>query len=94
MSIVLTLGNPGLKDRHWEKISEIIGFPLYPDENLTLAKILDCNLDQYVSEFETISDGASKELALEKKLFAMTEEWNELYFNLIPYRFNIKLLLI
>ncbi|VVC38387.1 Dynein heavy chain, domain-2,Dynein heavy chain domain,Dynein heavy chain, P-loop containing D4 domain,P- [Cinara cedri] len=86
MPIVLTLGNPGLKDRHWEKISEIIGFPLCNDGNLTLGTILNYNLDEYVPKFEMISDVASKEMALEKKLYAIAEEWNELYLNLVPYR--------
>lgn len=87
MPVILTLGSIGLKDRHWEKISEIVGFPIYHDGNLTLAKVLSFNLDQYVSQFETISDYASKEIALENKLFEMVKEWNVLYLNLIPYKY-------
>jgi len=93
MAVVLTLGNLGLKDRHWEKISEIIGFPLHPNQNLTLSKIMDYNLDEFVPKFEVVSDGASKETALEKKLHAMEEEWKDLYFTLMPHRL-IDLLLI
>ncbi|XP_050432703.1 dynein axonemal heavy chain 7-like isoform X2 [Adelges cooleyi] len=84
--VVLTLGNLGLKDRHWEKISEIIGFPLHPNQNLTLAKIMDYNLDEFVPKFEVVSEGASKETALEKKLEAMEDEWKDLCFTLLPYR--------
>jgi len=86
MAVVLTLGNLGLKDRHWEKISEIIGFPLHPNQNLSLSKIMDYNLDEFVPKFEVVSDGASKETALEKKLQAMEEEWKDLYFTLMPHR--------
>lgn len=86
MAVVLTLGNLGLKDRHWEKISEIIGFPLHPNQNLSLSKIMDYNLDEFVPKFEVVSDGASKETALEKKLQAMEEEWKDLYFTLVPHR--------
>lgn len=86
--VVLTLGNLALKDRHWEKISEIIGYPLHPNQNLTLEKIMDYKLDEYVPKFEIISDGASKELELEEKLNGMEEEWKDLYFNLLPHRFN------
>jgi len=53
---------------------------------------MDYNLDEFVPKFEIISDGASKEAALEKRLNAMEEEWNDLYFTLIPHRL-IELLL-
>lgn len=88
------MGNLGLKDRHWEKISEIIGFPLHPNQNLTLAKIMDYNLDEFVPKFEVVSDGASKETALEKKLHAMEEEWKDLYFTLMPHRLIYSFLII
>lgn len=62
---------------------------MHPNQNLSLSKIMDYNLDEFVSKFEIVSDGASKETALEKKLYAMEEEWRELYFNLSSYRFKI-----
>ena len=30
--IIQALCNPGLRDRHWEKLSEIVGFQLKPEE--------------------------------------------------------------
>ena len=30
--LVAALCNPGLRDRHWESMTEIVGFPLKPDE--------------------------------------------------------------
>lgn len=41
MPIVQTLGNPGMKARHWEKISDIVGFPIVVDEELSLEKVKD-----------------------------------------------------
>ena len=32
MPVIATLGNPSLKSRHWEQISEIVGFPIKVDE--------------------------------------------------------------
>lgn len=39
MPVIATLGNPSLKSRHWEQISEIVGFPIKVDESMTLAKV-------------------------------------------------------
>jgi dynein heavy chain len=39
MPVIMTLGNPGMKTRHWEKISEIVGFPIKVDINTTLSKV-------------------------------------------------------
>lgn len=37
--VILTLGNPSLKSRHWEQVSEIVGFPIKVDQYMTLAKV-------------------------------------------------------
>lgn len=39
MPIVLTLGNPGMKQRHWDQVSEIVGFPIKVDTTMTLSKV-------------------------------------------------------
>lgn len=78
MPIVRTLGNPCLKDRHWEKISEIVGFPMRVTDDLTLAKILDYGLEEYVPKFEVISDSATKENDLEMRLNGMMAEWKQI----------------
>lgn len=40
MPVIVTLGNPSLKNRHWEQVSEIVGFPIKVDESMTLAKVI------------------------------------------------------
>ena len=86
MPIIFTLGNPGLKDRHWAEISEIINVPIKVDPDLTLAKILDMNLGRFVSLFESISDNASKEATLEKAMDKMERDWADLYFTVNPFK--------
>lgn len=39
MPVIMTLGNPGLKARHWELVSEIVGFPIKVDSQMTLSKV-------------------------------------------------------
>lgn len=91
---VLIFGNLSLKLRHWEEISNIVGFVMNPNQMLTLDKIFGLNLQKYIRRLEIISDGASKEAYLEKKLSTMMEEWNGLNFTLLDYKYtyyNIKL---
>ena len=86
MPIVQTLGNPGMKPRHWERVSEIIGFPLKADDTLTLARIIDLGLDEYIPRFEAISESATKENNLEKGMEKMMREWADMEFVCNPYR--------
>lgn len=75
MPLIGTLFNPGLRDRHWEQISEIVGYSLKPDDNYCLSRFVDMNLDQFIPKFETISEAASKEYALERAMDKMKSEW-------------------
>ena len=49
MPIIYTLGNTSMKSRHWEQVSEIVGFPIKIDETMTLAKV------NYLLLFEEIN---------------------------------------
>ena len=75
MPLISTLFNPGLRDRHWEQISDIVGYPLKPDDSYCLSRFVDMNLDQFIPRFETISEAASKEYSLEKAMDKMKTEW-------------------
>lgn len=86
MPIIQTLGNPGMKERHWERVSEIIGFPIKVDAELTLAKVIDYGLGEYVDKFEAISESATKENNLEKNLNKMLFEWTDVEFSVLVYR--------
>lgn len=81
-----TLGNPGMKDRHWEKVSEIIGFPIKVSLELTLSRVIEYSLDEYLSKFVPISDSATKENNLERAMNTMINEWSDMAFTVHPYR--------
>ncbi|KAH0950776.1 hypothetical protein HN011_006322 [Eciton burchellii] len=86
MPIVKTLGNPGMKMRHWDQVSAIAGIIIKVDVTLTLGKILAMNLDAYVDQFELISEAATKENALEKAIEKMYQEWVDLVFTVNLYK--------
>lgn len=86
MPIIQTLGNPGMKERHWEKVSEIVGFPIKPDADLTLAKVVDFGLEDFIPKFEAISESATKENNLERVLDKMKKEWADMEIVIVAYR--------
>ncbi|TPP57810.1 Dynein heavy chain [Fasciola gigantica] len=86
LPLIRTLFNPGLRDRHWVQISEVVGYTLRNEEGMCLAKLVDMNLEPHIAKFDMISEAATKEHSLEKALDKMRKEWAPIEFNLIPYR--------
>ncbi|KAJ3210279.1 Dynein heavy chain 7, axonemal [Dinochytrium kinnereticum] len=84
--MIRVLCNPGMRDRHWTKLSSIAGVDIRPDGASSLRKMLKMNLDQYLPLFQEVSDAASKEYTLEKNLKKMMAEWEPLEFVSMAYR--------
>jgi dynein heavy chain len=88
------LCNPGMRDRHWDRVSDIVGFDLRPDRSasavvsthLSLSKVLDINVDQHLNELTEISEAATKEHVIGKLLDAMKTEWRDIAFVLKKHR--------
>ncbi|XP_044288081.1 dynein axonemal heavy chain 7 [Varanus komodoensis] len=84
--LIQVICNPGLQDRHWEAMSEIVGYSLKPSEDSTVSSYIDMHLEQYLEKFESISETASKEHSLEKAMVKMISEWDSMEFVLLSYR--------
>uniref|UniRef100_A0A8D0AJS5 Dynein axonemal heavy chain 7 n=1 Tax=Sander lucioperca TaxID=283035 RepID=A0A8D0AJS5_SANLU len=85
--LVQVLCNPGLRERHWDKMSEVAGVSLQPaDDQACVAHFLSMRLEQHLSSFEGVSEAASKEYSLEKAMEKMASEWSDMEFNLLAYR--------
>ncbi|XP_009068409.1 PREDICTED: dynein heavy chain 3, axonemal [Acanthisitta chloris] len=78
--------NPGMKERHWEQISEIVGCEIKPDKNTALKNLLEFELSKYIEQLEPIGAAASKEYSLEKSIEKMKLEWVNIQFSLVKYR--------
>ncbi|KAI8904079.1 dynein heavy chain and region D6 of dynein motor-domain-containing protein [Gorgonomyces haynaldii] len=86
LPLITVLRNPGLRDRHWQQMAQIVGQPILAEESTSLAKLIEMNLTSFLPQFETISDGASKEHSLLKTLSKMKEDWEPLQFNFLNYK--------
>lgn len=84
--VISVLCNPGIRDRHWEKMSEIAKRNLKPDAGTTLRKVLKMGLESCMSDFEIVSVSASKEFSLEKALSKMQVDWEPVIFNISKYK--------
>jgi len=84
--VIGVLCNPGIRDRHWERMSEIAKRNLKPDAGTTLRKVLKMGLESYMKDFEVVSVSATKEHSLEKAMAKMSVEWEPLIFNISKYK--------
>ncbi|XP_021092936.1 dynein heavy chain 3, axonemal isoform X6 [Heterocephalus glaber] len=78
--------NPGMKDRHWQQISEIVGYEVSPTEMSCLSNMLDFGFAKYIQKLEPIGAAASKEYSLEKNLEKMKLDWSNMMFSFVKYR--------
>ncbi|XP_069920753.1 dynein axonemal heavy chain 3 isoform X2 [Oryctolagus cuniculus] len=78
--------NPGMKDRHWQQISDIVGYEIKPTETTCLSNMLEFGFGKYIEKLEPIGAAASKEYSLEKNLEKMKLEWANMTFNFMKYR--------
>lgn len=86
LPLITILRNPGLRQRHWDIMEEIVGQSILPDDGSSLAKILDLNLGQFIGQFEAISDAASKEFSLQKTVQKMRDDWTDLELTCATYK--------
>jgi len=76
LPLVRTLFNPGMRDRHWLQVSEVVGFDLHPSDDMCLSHLVHMNLGVHILKFDSISEVASREYLLEKALAKMQDEWD------------------
>ncbi|XP_076022383.1 dynein axonemal heavy chain 12 [Genypterus blacodes] len=84
--MVSILCNPGIRSRHWDQMSGIVGYDLTPNSGTTLRKVLKQNLSPHLEQFESVSAAAGKEFSLEKTMQTMMQVWDSISFNHQPYR--------
>lgn len=87
MPLVQDLRNPAIRPRHWEQLKTEVGKPFDPESyEFTLEQIFVLGLDSYADIIANLSSSATKELAIEDSLKAITEQWESVNLELIPHK--------
>lgn len=55
LPLLSTFCNPGIRDRHWEKMSDIVGFELKPSPDTPLSVMLEYGLQQFLERYIQIN---------------------------------------
>lgn len=58
---IVGLRNPGMRDRHWKRVSDEIGMTVAPDEHFTLQQAFDMGLQEHSELIAKVGESAGKE---------------------------------
>ncbi|KAH6567387.1 hypothetical protein BASA60_009078 [Batrachochytrium salamandrivorans] len=86
LPLILALRNPGMRDRHWDQLSEELNMNLHPDASFTLSDLLNMNLLDKVDLISKFCDVAGKEFSIESSLDKMGLEWKTTMLDIISYK--------
>ncbi|XP_023368810.1 dynein heavy chain 1, axonemal [Otolemur garnettii] len=84
--LIQGLRNPGMRNRHWDILSNEININVRPKANLTFARCLEMNLQDHIESISKVAEVAGKEYAIEQALDKMEKEWSTILFNVLPYK--------
>ncbi|GFR45764.1 hypothetical protein Agub_g7181 [Astrephomene gubernaculifera] len=86
LPLITAICNPGLRERHWAALADIVGFEIKRDEVTSLKRLLDYDIAMHITKITDISDSASREWSIEKALDKMMSDWQGLAFELGPWK--------
>ena len=84
--MIVTLRNPGMRDRHWKRIAEDLGVDIHPIDDFTTEQIIALNLKDSLELIQKIGESAAKEYQIEQALDKMEREWENMNLLLHSYR--------
>ncbi|XP_043932324.1 dynein axonemal heavy chain 1 [Protopterus annectens] len=84
--LIQGLRNPGMRNRHWELLSEQIKINVRPKASLTFSKCLEMKLQDHIEAIAKVGEIAGKEYAIEQALDKMENEWSSVVFDIMPYK--------
>ncbi|EAY07015.1 Dynein heavy chain family protein [Trichomonas vaginalis G3] len=86
LQLVSKLRHLGIKTKHWEQISEIVGFNCVPTMDLTLQGFLQMDLGRWGQQITEVASVAMQEYSIESVLDKLDLELETTQFITIPFR--------
>ncbi|KAA0176015.1 hypothetical protein FNF27_02407 [Cafeteria roenbergensis] len=88
LPLITALSKETIRDRHWDRISELTESELKPYENheFCLADLLAAPLVEAFDQIEEVTDGADKEDKIDKKLKEVEDRWVTRAFGFQPWK--------
>lgn len=84
VKLAVSLRKPGMCDRHWNQITEKVGFEVRPHDGFTLTKVIDMGLKKWEDFCEEVGERAYKEHLIETNLNRMEAAWENVEFEVMP----------
>jgi dynein heavy chain len=85
--LIRVFSNPGMKERHWTQVSEYTHFPVNPDQNLLIRKLVEIDeIFDKLPDLELIAENAEKEFGIEKIIRKMEDDWEPVNVELKKWR--------
>jgi dynein heavy chain len=75
-----------MKERHWNVISEKVGFEVKPYEGFTFHNCIQMDLQKHTEICVDIGERAGKEYNIETSMIKMKKDWEAVEFRLIPFK--------
>ena len=63
MLMLQALRQPGMRERHWQQLSEQLGMTLKPDKDFVLSKALDMHLMDHLDAIQKVCSALSEAYA-------------------------------
>ena len=86
------LQNPAIRERHWDQLVQATKVRFTMSDDVTLADLLSLNLHNFEDDVNNIVDKACKEMAMEKMLKDLNNNWKNLEFDYEAHSSGYKLL--
>lgn len=85
--LIQALRQQGMRERHWNAVSQDLGFDVQPKEGFTLRKAVEeLHLMDKLTILTKAGDAAGKEYAIEASLDKMVKEWEIMFLVTADYR--------
>ncbi|XXQ30104.1 AAA+ ATPase domain-containing protein [Plasmodiophora brassicae] len=87
LPLIEALGNPGMRQRHWDALSAALAIDLHPDETFTLDQAINkLKLQERMDVISKEGERAGKEYMIEQSLNKMQDAWANIRFDVVPYK--------